>query len=150
MICTTLAIADFVASSAAFVRDNLTRPGSDFQKKLTAWIDGSSKPTAADGHIALVLDQGEIVGWARTEQWSAGDDGADGYVMYDTLEAFVAPSYRLRGIAAFAASGIFSAVLHENGGTVAVFHPHMLLVARRAGFWPTLFEKEGGQWLRVQ
>jgi hypothetical protein len=150
MICTTLAIADFVASSAPYVRDHLTRPGSDFQKKLTAWIDGTSKPTDADGHIALVLDHGEIIGWARTEQWSAGDDGADGYMMYDTLEAFVAPSYRLRGIAAFAASGIFSAVLHENGGTVAVFHPHMLLVARRAGFWPTLFEKEGGQWLRVQ
>jgi hypothetical protein len=140
MICTTLAIADFVASSAPYVRDHLTRPGSDFQRKLTAWLDGSSKPTAADGYIALVLDHGEIIGWARTEGWS----------VYDTLEAFVAPSYRLRGIAAFAASGIFSAVLHENGGTVAVFHPHMLLVARRAGFWPTLFEKEGGRWLRVQ
>jgi len=150
MTCTILPIAEFLASSAAFVRDHLTRPGSDFQKKLTAWIDGSSKPTDADGHIALVYDHGEIVGWARTEYWSAGDDGAGGEVLYDTLEAFVAPSYRLRGIAAFAASGIFSAVLHENGGTVAVFHPHMLLVARRAGFWPTLFQKEGGQWLRVQ
>jgi hypothetical protein len=149
VICTTLAIADFVASSAPFVRDNLTKQGSDFQKKLTAWIDGSSKPTDADGHIALVYDHGEIVGWARTEYWSAGSDDADGCLMYDTLEAFVAPSYRLRGIAAFAASGIFSAVLHENGGTVAVFHPHMLLVARRAGFWPTLFAKEEGQWLRV-
>jgi len=69
--------------------------------------------------------------------------------MYDTLEAYVAEDYRRRGIAAFAASGICSAVLHENGGTVAVFHPHMLLVARRAGFWPTLFAKEDGQWLRV-
>lgn len=150
MICTTLAIADFVASSAPFVRDNLTKQGSDFQRKLTAWIDGSSKPTAADGHIALVYDHGEIVGWARTEYWSAGSDDADGYLMYDTLEAYVAEDYRRRGIAAFAASGIYSAVLHENGGTVAVFHPHMLLVARRAGFWPTLFQKEDGQWSRVE
>lgn len=161
MICTPLAIADFVASSAPYVRDHLTRPGSDFQRKLTSWIDGSSKPTAADGHIALVLDHGEIIGWARTEVWETFDAATDDEMdsnpfyegdnaVYDTLEAFVAPPYRLRGIAAFAASGIFSAVLHENGGTVAVFHPHMLLVARRAGFWPTLFEKEGGQWLRVQ
>jgi hypothetical protein len=149
MICTTLAITDFVASSAPFVRDNLTKQGSDFQKKLTAWLDGWLKPTAADGHIALVCDHGEVVGWARTEQWSAGSDEAGGLVIYDTLEAYVAEDYRRSGIAAFAASGIYSAVLHENGGTVAVFHPHMLLVARRAGFWPTLFAKEDGQWLRV-
>jgi hypothetical protein len=149
MICTTLAIADFVASSAPYVRDHLTKPGSDFQRKLAAWIDGWLKPTDADGHIALVYDHGEIVGWARTEYWSAGSDDADGYMMYDTLEAFVAGDYRLRGIAAFAASGLYSAVLHENGGAVAVFHPHMLLVARRAGLWPALFQKEGGQWLRV-
>jgi len=151
MTCTTLPIAEFLASpAAAFVREHLTKPCSDFQGKLDAWLVGSLAPTDADGYIALVEDHGEIVGWARTEQWSAGSDGAGGLVLYDTLEAFVAPPYRRRGIAAFAASGIYSAVLHDNGGTVAVFHPHMLLVARRAGFFPTLFQKEGGQWFRVQ
>ena len=141
MTCTVLPIADLDASDAFFIRDHLTKPGSDFRGKLIAWLAGSSssEPTASDGHIALVRDQSEIVGWARTERWSD----------YDTLEAFVAPPYRRRGIAAFAASGIYSAVLHENGGAVAVFHPHMLLVARRAGFWPTLFAKEDGQWRRV-
>jgi hypothetical protein len=140
---TILTARIFAASAAEYVRDHLTKPGSDFQRKLTAWLDGSSKPKKSDGHIALVEDQGEIVGWARTEPWS------DGQVLYDTLEAYVAKPYRLRGIAAFAACGIYSAVLHDNDGTVAVFHPHMLLVARRAGLWPTLFEKEGGQWRRV-
>ena len=141
MTCTTLPIAGFIASpAAAFVREHLTKPCSDFQWKLDAWLVGSLTPTDADGHIALVEDQGEVVGWARTEQWSD----------CDTLEAFVAPPYRRRGIAAFAASGLYSAVLHDNGGTVAVFHPHMLLVARRAGFFPTLFQKEGGQWFRVE
>ena len=151
MTCTVLPIADLDASDAFFIRDHLTKPGSDFRGKLIAWLDSSSSsgPTDADGHIALVRDQGEIVGWARTEQWSAGSDDSDGCITYDTLEAFVAPPYRRRGIAAFAASGICSAVLHDNGGTVAVFHPHMLLVARRAGFWPTLFAKEDGQWRRV-
>jgi len=149
MTCTILTARVFAASAAEYVRDHLTNPGSDFQKKLTAWLDGSAKPAKADGYIALVEDQGEIVGWARTESWSDGDDGADGEVLYDTLEAFVAKPYRLRGIAAFAASGIYSAVLHENGGAVAVFHPHMQLVARRAGLWPTLFAKEDGQWRRV-
>jgi len=138
MTCTILPIAEFIASpAAAYVREHLTRDGSDFQNKLTAWIDGSLTPTDEDGHIAMVEDHGEVVGWARTEQWSD----------YDTLEAFVSDQYRLRGIAAFAACGVFASVVH--GGTVAVFHPHMLLVARRAGFWPTLFAKEDGQWLRV-
>jgi len=143
MTCTIIDAADFWASSAKYVRDHLTKPGSDFRKKITSWMYGETLPTAADGHIALVEDHGEIVGWARTERWLVD------VTLYDTLEAFVAPPYRRRGIAAFAASGIYSAVLHENGGTVAVFHPHMLLVARRAGFWPTLFAKEEGQWLRV-
>ena len=141
MTCTILPIAEFIASpAAAFVREHLTKPCSDFQGKLDAWLVGSLTPTDEDGHIALVEDHGEVVGWARTEQWSD----------CDTLEAFVAPPYRRRGIAAFAASGIYSAVLLDTPPRVAVFHPHMLLVARRAGFFPTLFQKEGGQWFRVQ
>jgi len=149
LTCTILDAFDFWASSAKYVRDHLTKQGSDFRKKITSWMYGESLPTESDGHIALVEDRGEIIGWARTEQWSAGSDGAGGFVLYDTLEAFVAEPYRRRGIAAFAASGLYSAVLHDNGCTVAVFHPHMLLVARRAGLWPTLFEKEDGQWHRV-
>ena len=160
MTCTILTARIFAASAAEYVRDHLTNPGSDFQKKLTAWLDGSAKPAKSDGYIALVEDQGEIVGWARTELWETFDAATDDEMdsnpfyegdnaAYDTLEAYVAKPYRLRGIAAFAASGIYSAVLHENGGAVAVFHPHMQLVARRAGLWPTLFAKEDGQWRRV-
>jgi hypothetical protein len=143
MTCTILTARIFAASAAEYVRDHLTKPGSDFQKKLTAWLDGSAKPTKSDGDIALVEDHGEIVGWARTERWLVDD------TLYSTLEAFVADPYRRRGIAAFAASGLYSSVLHDYEPTVAVFHPHMLLVARRAGLWPTLFEKEAGQWRRV-
>jgi GNAT superfamily N-acetyltransferase len=151
MTCTILPIAEFITSpAAAFVREHLTKPCSDFQGKLDAWLVGSLTPTDEDGHIALVEDHGEIVGWARTEQWSAGSDGAGGLVLYDTLEAFVAPPYRRRGIAAFAATGLYAAVLLDTPPRVVVFHPHMLLVARRAGFWPTLFQKEGGQWFRVK
>jgi len=152
MTCEILSLADLVASAdlALFVRNKLTKPGSDFQWKLTRLLHGESGATVDDGHIALVLDQGEVVGWARTEYWTAGDDGGGGIVSYDTLEAFVAPDHRLRGIAAFAASGLYASVLHDNGAAVAVFHPHMLLVARRAGFWPTLFEKNPrGEWVQA-
>lgn len=122
----------------------LYKDGSDFSKKLVSWLAKRNVPAESDGHIALVFDDDAIVGWARTERWLYS-----GEAMYDTLEAFVHPHYRLRGIASFAAGGLVSSVLHSDGGTVAVFHPHMLLVARRAGLWPTLFAKEHGRWTQV-
>jgi hypothetical protein len=123
------------------IRDELTKPGSDFHRAVD---------TKTDGHIAIVWADAVAVGWARTEYWSAGGDGAGGVVMYDTLEAFVRPEHRLTGIAVLAACGIYSSALHDDGGEVAVFHPHMLLVARRAGFFPTLFERDGhGGWQRA-
>lgn len=128
--CTVLPLADLDASMRRLIRDELTKPGSDFH----AAID-----TKTDGHIAIVMDDEVVAGWARTEQWSG----------YDTLEAFVRPQRRLQGIAAFAAAGLFTAT-YENGCAVAVFHPHMLLVARRAGFWPVLFERDGqGGWRKA-
>lgn len=139
--CTVLPLADLDASMRRLIRDELTKPGSDFHRAVE---------TKTDGHIAIVMDGEVVAGWARTEYWSAGDDGAGGQVFYDTLEAFVRPERRLQGIAAFAAAGLYSSALFENGGVVAVFHPHMLLVARRAGFWPTLFERDGqGGWRRA-
>lgn len=151
MNCEVLSLAGLVESphTALFVRNHLTRPGSDFQKKLTCLLLGDEVSERDGGHIALAIDQGEIVGWARTEYWTAGSDGAGGFVSYDTLEAFVAEGYRLRGVASFAASGLYASVLHDEGGTVAVFAPKMLLVARRAGFWPVLFEKVDGKWVRA-
>jgi len=139
--CTVLPLADLDASMRRLIRDELTKPDSDFHKSVE---------TKTDGHIAIVMDGAEVAGWARTEYWSAGDDGAGGEVMHDTLEAFVRPERRLRGIAAFACCGLYSSALYENGGAVAVFHPHMLLVAHRAGFWPVLFERDGqGGWRKA-
>jgi GNAT superfamily N-acetyltransferase len=103
MNCTIQFATDFYAGAAEYVRDHLTKPGSDFQRKLDSWLYDSSEPTEDDGYIALVEDHGEIIGWARTEKWL--EAGAD---QWNTLEAFVHKSYRRRGIAAFAASGLYS------------------------------------------
>ena len=150
MTCTILAaeaLSRDLESMTSLFR-HLTKPGSDFNRKLHRWMT-VTPALPQDGHIAIVRDDDEIVGWARTEYWSAGSDGAGGDVSYDTLEAFVHPERRGCSVASFAACGLVSSVLHSNGGTVAVFHPHMLLVARRAGLWPTLFAKENDQWVRV-
>jgi len=133
ILCSVMPMADLVADAPVrrTIRDELTKPGSDFHKSID---------TKTDGLIATVWADEVVVGWARTERWAE----------YDTLEAFGRPERRLMGIAAFAAAGLCSSALYENGGAVAVFHPHMLLVARRAGFWPVLFERDGnGYWRKA-
>jgi hypothetical protein len=134
--CTVLPLAELAidAPLRRLIRDELTKPDSDFHKSVE---------TKTDGHIAVVWADEVAVGWARTEQWIESTG-----LVYDTLEAFVRPERRLQGIAAFAAAGLYTACLHENGSTVAVFSPHMMLVAKRAGFFPVLFERDGNGWWR--
>jgi hypothetical protein len=136
ILCTVMPMSDLDADAPLrrTIRDELTKPGSDFHKSID---------TKTDGHIAIVMDGEVVAGWARTEQWIDGTG-----LEYDTLEAFVRPERRLQGIAAFAAAGLYTAALHENGCTVAVFSPHMLLVAKRAGFFPVLFGRDGNGWWR--
>lgn len=163
MTCRILRTRDIIeqlgVGVTTFLLHSLTRPGSDFHRKLTTWLYTPARPTRADGDIAVVFDQGEVVGWARTERWSEPmGDAAVGHVLlnadgatihWDTLEAFVAPEYRGRGVAAFAASGLYASVLHDTGLGVAVFRPSMILVARRAGLHPTLFEMVKGRWVQA-
>lgn len=144
MNCTILPLADLDVIDINWIVMRLTKPDSDFQRALLA----GRRP----GEIAIVRDQGEIVGWARTELWKEVDDESGGEVNWDTLEAFVAKGYRMNGIAAFAAAGLWAAADMWGNRAVAVFHPHMLLVARRAGFHPTLFAKQDvveTKWSRV-
>ena len=117
MTCTLLSATDLFLKphSCAFIKRHLTWPSSDFHKKLDLWIYGEP-PSRRDGHIAIVEDHGEIVGWARTELWADPEDDFD----WATLEAFVAEPYRDRGIAAWAASALVVGPLQENRD-VAVF-----------------------------
>lgn len=148
----TIPIVDLVATigqgASGFLLHKLTKPGSDFHRKLTTWLYTPARPTSADGVISVVLDHGEVVGWARTERWSE-PLGADAVIHWDTLEAFVAQEYRGRGVAALAASGLYASRLHDGSNLVAVFHPAMLLTARRVGLSPTLFSNVDGKWVRA-
>jgi hypothetical protein len=125
--CTVLALADLDEPSRRVIRDSLTKPVSDFQKKLIA--------EHLDGSIDLVSRDSEIIGWARSEHWQG----------HQTLEAFVEPASRNAGVAAFAAAGLVAAAAVPP--EVAVFHPRMLAVARRAGLLATLFSRERDQWV---
>lgn len=144
MKCRTLHVRDLDAVECIFLREHLTREGSDFSAKLNAWADGV-RPKSSDGTIALVEDQGEIVGWARTEVWFE----MPGEVPWDTLESFVSPEWRGRGVSSWAASGLACGVLADVA-SVAVFAPPMLLLASRVGLHPVLFEQDdAGRWVRA-
>jgi len=120
----------------ARIADHFCRPGSDFQNDLRsgAYIDGL---------IAMCLDRGEIIGWARTQPWTDRRG-----MTHDTLEAFVGESYRAHGIAAYAAMGLAASYLNEHAlGSVAVFRPSMLMVASRAGLHPTLYDRGESGWV---
>jgi ribosomal protein S18 acetylase RimI-like enzyme len=116
-------------SERRFIIDHLTREGSDFQKALM-----SGAPL---GSIAICLDMGEIVGWARTEQW----DG------HNTLEAYVQRSYRRRGIARMCAAGLVADNAFDGRRSVAVFDQRMVDLAKCVGLEPLLFGRQpDGSW----
>jgi hypothetical protein len=147
MICRLLTADALAADTPTLKRVmRFTRPGSDYQWKLHRYLRGK-QPSPDDGSIAVVEVGRELVGWARTEVWVPNR-------AWDTLEAFVPPEWRRRGVAALAASLLVASgalpALDSNGKqtTVAVFRPSMLLLARRVGLHPILFAREGDQWVR--
>jgi len=117
-----------------FIADHLTRPGSDFQRAILA---GGGSLT---GTIAICFRQGEIVGWARTEIW----DGLP------TLEAFVSPPYRRRGVATLCAAGLRTEGVFRDYEFVAVFRTTMALLASRLGLRYAAFDRApDGSWVEA-
>lgn len=131
----------------------LTKPDSVFHERLNNIIDRIGwEPSDEDGVIATVVDRGELVGWARSEQWLEKTSDIVGHKSvehWDTLEAFTHPDRRGEGIASLAAAGLAVHGLLRWGGDVAVFAPSMMLLARRAGLHPTLFTKVDDEWVRA-
>ena len=117
------------ASERRFIADHLTRPESEFQRAL---MDGT-----VTGTIAICLDQGEIIGWARTEVWQG----------IPTLEAFVSPAYRRRGVATLCAAGLRTEGVFRDYEYIGVFRPTMVSLASRLGLIYAAFDrKPNGTW----
>lgn len=145
--CSVLPAGEFAADSHAmhWIHKRLTRDGSDFQMKLLSWISGRDEPGEDDGHLAIVEDRGEIVGWARTAAWTHPSTRR-----WQTLEAFVSEPYRRRGVASFAAAGLVASSALPACGRVAVFRVRTMEgVARRIGLLPTFFTLDDGKWVRA-
>ena len=124
----------------------LTKPDSIFARRLWA-----CEPVG--GFISLIYDFGELVGWARTEQWHEETDESWRAIPitlpWNTLEAFVKQDYRGRGLATFAAAGLVTLPTFRDDNTAAVFTPSMMLLARKVGLQPTLFREVSERWVRA-
>lgn len=150
MICSVMPMAAFIAdqSLALDVAERLTRPASAFQDQIKSFLARSAAPVADDGTISVVRTRhGLAIGWARSERWCEERMEPDGHIcrrMWNTLEAFVDPEWRNRGVATFAAAGLMLASDAPTSAlpSHAVFRPSMLLVARRIGIRPILFQKD--------
>lgn len=138
--CLVVPASDLDVSTRAWLIKHGTWDGSDFQRTL-------ARQLRPGGTIAIVRSGDEIVGWTRTEQWVCGNGWA-----WPTLEAFVVPAWRRKGVAAFAAAGLLAALGGlGNDYACAVFAPSMLVVAYKAGLRPTLFQKDdSGAWMRAR
>jgi len=120
------------ATERRFIADHLTRPESEFQRAL---IEGT-----VTGTIAICLDQGEIIGWARSEVWQG----------IPTLEAFVAPAYRHRGVATLCAAGLRTEGVFRDYDYIGVFRPTMVSLARRLGLIYSSFDRmPDGTWVKA-
>jgi len=129
---TTIETAMLDAIDAGYIAGHLCRDGSVFQAALRA--------RNASGDIAYCRDQGEIIGWARTEWWRG----------YQTLEAFVSPAYRGRGVSVACAQALIASGAITRGSLVAVFREPMDVLAGRCGLRAEVFALEGSQWNRVR
>lgn len=114
-----------------YICAGLTRPMSVFQQAL----DGGT----ATGRIAICRDQGEIIGWARTERWREND----------TLEAFVAPCYRGRGVATACAAALLADGAISRSAGVVVFRRPMPQIAERLGIDYVGYTPEGEEWTQT-
>jgi hypothetical protein len=116
-------------SERRFIADHLTRPDSDFQAALL-----TGEPA---GTIAICLDQGEIIGWARSETWQD----------MPTLEAFVNPAYRRRGVSLLCAAGLTAHGVYQDADVVVVFRQSMKSLADRLRLVNVHFERHAdGTW----
>lgn len=138
MNCTVTGLADLDLDDRMFIVENACKPNSDFQWKLI------EKPLGeADGWIAVVRDQGEIVGWARTEKWLDKESGEE----WHTLEAFTREEWRRRHVCQFAATGLRAAGRLPDH--VAIFNPNLITTCRRMALKFTGYETQFSGWRKA-
>jgi hypothetical protein len=140
MNCTVLPLRDLDESDRHCIIESACKPNSDFQAKLCDKILDDR-----DGWIAIVRDQGEIVGWARTEKWCDKDSGEE----FDTLESFTRHRWRRRGVCKYAVAGLLAAGKIDRG-PLAIFSSMMIGTCRVFGIRWEGYENVRDCWVKTR
>ena len=139
MNCTILPLRDLDEKDRHFIVESACKPNSDFQAKLC-----DKELDDRDGWIAIVRDQGEIVGWAMTEKWHDKDSGEE----FDTLESFTRDKWRRRGVSRYAIAGLLAAKRIDRG-PVAIFSSLLIGSCRRFGILWVGYERKWDGWVKT-
>lgn len=125
-------------SDALAIVKRLTHDDSEFQREIAAILDGDGSSATP---IALCHSRGCLVGWACSHLWRE----------QQTLEMFVDPLHRKRGIATALAAFLRSAGVIDPAARLAVFSAHTSRIAARLGFGDVWrYESSGDDWLPVE
>lgn len=113
---------------AAWIAENLCRPGSEMQSEFSQ--RRSTTPV-------VVMSVDRPIAWVATHTWRE----------HQTLEAFTDPAWRRRGIARIGALMLLASWYLIRSRPVAVFSRDCVPLARSLGFAETLlYQRHGDGW----
>lgn len=110
---------------------------SSIQKELDKRYLNPIRGPHPDMSLALVRYNGELVGWVGTRLWPERFKGDR--VTAQTVECFVAPEHRRRGIARLGLQALVSAGYVDKTAPVSVYAPEVVGLATQCGCRIVLF-----------
>jgi L-amino acid N-acyltransferase YncA len=90
-----------------------------------------------DMSVALIRYNEELVGWVGTRPWPEKFKGDR--IVAQTVECFVAPEHRRRGIARLGLQALVSAGYIDKNAPVSVYAPEVVSLATQCGCRVVLF-----------
>lgn len=131
-----LAVTDV---TAIYSRLSHSDSGSDssIQKELEKRYMNPQPGPHPDMSLALVWFNEELVGWVGTRLWPEKFKGKK--VIAQTLECFVDPVWRRKGIARLGVGALISAGYLDKARIVSVYAPEVVHLARQCGCATVLF-----------
>ncbi len=123
-----LSVAELGPKTAAYIAENLCRPGSDMQYEFRQAI--------TDTPVVVAITDRPIA-WVASHEWRG----------MQTLEAFTATEWRRRGLARAGAMLMLATWNLDRREPVAVFSPDCVPLAKGLGFVQVCqYQRSGDDW----
>lgn len=132
---------------AAAIYTRLSWPDSGSASSLQKEIDKRYKNPQPGPHpnmaMALVWLDDTLVGWVGTRPWPEKFKGRPATAQ--TVECFVDPEYRRRGIAKLGLQALIAARALDRGKLVSVYAPEVVDLARQCGCKVVIYCETNGE-----